>query len=50
MYPYLWTGPTFVHYRLENELCSETADPTLIYSLHKQGRYNKASSVPISYK
>lgn len=27
-----------------------TDDPILIYSLHKQGQYNKASSVPISYK
>lgn len=46
---YLWIGPTFVHYTLEDELCSETADPRLICSLHKQGRDKKAS-VPLSYK
>lgn len=50
MYTYLWTGPTFVHSTLENELYHETADPTLIYSLHKQGPDNKASSVSIGYK
>lgn len=50
MYTCLWTGPTFVHYALENEPYSETDDPILIYSLHKQGQYNKVSSVPTSYK
>lgn len=50
MYTYLLTGPTFVHYTPENKLYSETADPTLIYSLHKHGQDNKASSAPISYK
>lgn len=50
MWTYLWTGPIFVHYTMEKELYSETADPTLINSLDKKGWYNKGSSLPISYK
>lgn len=47
MYTYLSTGLRFVHYILENDLYSESADTALIYSLHKEGQESK---VPISYK